>query len=54
MVVDEPGLHLSLAADVHLVVSNGGPASSAQHVSVRQGRSARTAPDDSTDAEEQP
>jgi hypothetical protein len=51
--VDEPGLHVSLAADVNLVVSAPGSASSTQHVSVRQGRSARTSAEDST-YEEQP
>ena len=52
--VDEPGLRASIAADVDLVVSTGGSASSTQHVSVRQGRSARTSPEDSTHFEEQP
>lgn len=50
--IDEPGLRVSLAADVNAVVSTGTASSSAtQHVRVRQGRSARSEPD--TDQKEQ-
>jgi hypothetical protein len=52
-VVDEPGLRAEIAADVNLVVSSGGAASGAQSVHVRQGRSARARPEDSTENEEQ-
>jgi hypothetical protein len=51
--IDEPALRASIAADVDLVVSTGGTASATSHVTARQGRSARTRPDDSTDPEEQ-
>ena len=53
-VVDEAGVRAVIATDVNVVVSNGSTVSSTQHVSVRQGRSARTRPEDSTDSEEHP
>lgn len=53
-VVDECGVRAAIAADVNVVVSTGSATSSTQHVSVRQGRSARTSPEDSTHSEEHP
>ena len=53
-VVERPGLRASIAADLDIVVSTGGSASSTQSTTVRQGRSARTRPEPSTDPEEQP
>jgi hypothetical protein len=52
-VVDEPGVRAAVVADVHVVVAAGSSASSTQHVSVRQGRSDRTRPEDTNDREEQ-
>jgi hypothetical protein len=42
--VDEPGVRASVAADVNIVTSSGGAASSRQNAHVRQVRSTGSAP----------
>ena len=53
--IDEPGLNMSLDADVDVAtsVSTGEPAVSHQEVHVRQGRSARADPASPEEKEEQ-
>lgn len=54
--IDREGVQANIAADVNIVASGSGSASSHQHVSVRQGRAARGAAsaEPAPDAKEQP